>query len=169
MANFIAKLGLLRQIQIIVASLCLVLAVSLAGLWIRSYSFGDTLSGPPIVVYSWHGQIAIAANNPQVPVSKWTVRWKPTEKYQERMNLSRGWAGDLIWPPEPRLFGFYRKSIQRWFGIAFPHWLPILIAGALAVLLKSKPRLRFGLREAFTLITVAAIVLGCLVCFLASG
>jgi hypothetical protein len=52
--------------------------------------------------------------------------------------------------------------------VIFPNWLPLLTTALLAIAIRPKPRWRFGLRDLFTLTTVAALVIGPLAFWLRS-
>jgi hypothetical protein len=58
------------------------------------------------------------------------------------------------------LFAFDGLWAEEYCFVEIPYWSLALTFGLLALLLRPPPRLRFGLRELFVVVTLAAITLG---------
>lgn len=159
-----------RSIGRIAASLiCLAACVGFAALWARSYYFHDALTGPftnskILCLTSWHGRLSFLTllNNPPVPPEFGTHRPPPIDDYILQVSPADKWLAavrddDSISQLPQVGITFMRRG--QWEACA-PHWFLLLLAGALAIALKPKPRMRFSLRETLAILTVAAVVIG---------
>jgi hypothetical protein len=163
-------------LRIIVSCFCLVLCVLFAALWVQSYrscmvailaSINHlTPMAPEDEIWATscsRGIIHIHINPPQrATKTKWIWDVIPTSRVHADLQLSpyqnqyittwKGWFG----------FGYsvFRMNGQISRRLTLPIWMPTVVCGLLAVLTRSKPRWRFGLRDLFALTTVAALVIG---------
>jgi hypothetical protein len=69
----------------------------------------------------------------------------------------------LVFPTSSKFLGF---GAMRWFSvwwIACPHWFPVLICGAVPILIGTRQRLRFSLRTLLMATTLLAMFLKAIV------
>jgi hypothetical protein len=106
---------------------------------------------------SWEGEIAHGQFEPIVDsVEQRIPRWGWDFLSRDEMRDGRS----ILFFSYPGSYKFTGLGIGPCTEFGVPHWFLVVVTGALAVLLKPKPRLKFSLRELLTLTTVAAIVLG---------
>jgi hypothetical protein len=151
---------MLTWLRITVSCFCMVLCVSFAALWVRSYYHTDTLrslyrENIAITkvrdhVISNYGSAKIYFRTGGNPVWK-TAKW------------------DLLssdYPPKPQRqwFSWKRGSMggARLNIVTIPYWFAVPSIALLATAIRPKPRWRFGLRELFVLSTIGAITIGTL-------
>lgn len=151
---------MVRILRVVIACSCFAVCVGVLVLWLRSYASRDSLHGPPVSVFAWRGQIAVWVM-PEMGVTRWHVYSRSIK----RLRLSP--QGELLafgspatWPPKPHPLGFSWERLPAEQRIVFPHWFPALLSAIVALLVKPPPRLRLGLRELFTLTTIAALTVG---------
>ncbi len=149
-----------RQLRVGLAMACLTLCFAAAAFWGQSYRyvgstakvFFDTWLGRAV---SWQGRIAIVVYSRESTamraphISSLRFKLTPSERDKERDAL------------RPRFLGFsYLNNPGSLLEICMPHWSLVLLFGSLAVLFRTPPRMRFGLRELLVVVTLAAVVLG---------
>ena len=154
-----------NYLRITLASLCLVLCVGFAGLWMHSYYVYGHLYGryvlglERLILANEAGQVMISwepdLTQGEAPFRrKKELTWSSTRPEENNKQIQNS-IHDLGY------FGFHaKKYIPDVWVVKAPHWFLVLVTGALAVLLKPKPRLKFSLLELLTLTTVGAVVLG---------
>ena len=72
---------------------------------------------------------------------------------------------DQIYRGVPNRWGFGTGRLANGWAMAFPHWCPVVISGAIAVACGIRRSWRFSLRTLLVATTVVAIVLGLVVAF----
>lgn len=161
---------MLTWLRIIVSSFCLVLCVLFAALWLQSYRsttaviLAPTNYPPPLLeIWGTHcssGLIRLHYDPKQSSTkTKWIWYNIPASSnlqlspYQNQYITT--WKG---------MFGF-GWSVSRFNGdisrtLTLPVWMPMVVCGLLSVLIRSKPRWQFGLRDLFAVTTAAALIIG---------
>jgi hypothetical protein len=141
-----------------------VVAVLVAGLWVRSYSKWDELSGEAldniwIQARSIHGEILLAGgyspNTSLIPLS-----WSTHHNLEVRDRWVTADSGSIGTSLERRgRLGFCGILGNNSLHAFFPHWFPPILFLALA----TAPWWRFGLRTLLIVMTLVAVVLGMIV------
>ena len=157
---------LCQRLRIGTSCLCLAMCVVFVAFWVHSYySYGSMQGVLPakrvFSVVSKPGQITLYGINTSGRGARpWQVAWQyrfmPADRYQEMMDKELG----REWTHAHAFFGFSLLTRSGIWRVSVPHWFPVIVTGALAVLLKSKPRFRIGLRGLFAVVTLVAVVLG---------
>ncbi len=172
---------MLTWLRIIVSCFCLVLCVSFAALWPRSYSWYERVTlitpyveaiievsfynGPPKgtaafrVYFLPDGSMGGFAELSRRPVTPVRNRVTPVT-FGNRVPVIVRIRGDGI-------LGFKAKAYHSVIGpriltLQAPHWFLIALTAILAYIAKPKPRWQFGMRELFVLSTIGAITVGAL-------
>jgi hypothetical protein len=133
-----------------VTALCLTACVLLVSLWVRSYWKWDTFeysygfSGHTIAA-SVQGVLRLGTQGTYHPVEPKLWR-EPVENWQEATGG----------PP----LKFEAKFASPYWFLAFPHWVPILFTGMVAVLPWIRWSNRFSLRALLIATTLVAVGLG---------
>jgi hypothetical protein len=147
------------------ACLFVVITLAILALWCHSYFNyaylnGVFASGNGMIASSKHGHLSWTWHKVENQ-SRWKFRLLPAKEYRQFMDQMRRSRG-VISSPEPGLFDFKFGEIRwsRGWRASFPHWLPALTAGGLAALMKPAPRSRVSVREVFTILTMASVLLG---------
>jgi hypothetical protein len=148
----------LRLLRIAAFAGCVVTSVAFGALWARSYYWNDTIVRNHSQGYwhfrSWKGRIEYIVT---VGTEKWpswlALKSHSTKDWQGLISAHGGLTG-----PEAFGFGWGETRSGNTRGIA-PHWFFVLVAGALALAFKPKPRRRFSLGEVLGVMTVAAIAI----------
>lgn len=141
--------------------------------WGRSYWWGDTMIGPArgnlrLGVSSSNGWLTVRFRNGNLGLDafpKWSFQSTSSEameKIYQQMEKSIRGTNAKFTRPSPH-FGW----IEDW-GIQFPYWFAMLVAGLLAIASSWAIRWRFGLRSLLVTATILAVALGLLVTFLRS-
>jgi hypothetical protein len=164
---------MLRRLLNIASIVCLILCVALMGMWVRSYSRSDHLSGRisetrmfVVVLESgrtlWRlesghtlGRYESPTRNEPRPDWAWTTSSYPIGSF-EIPRVHGGWS---------TRFGFVMKSdaisMQETISsLVMPYWFLVLVSGSLAMLFQLRWPWRFTLRSLFIATTFLAIVLG---------
>jgi hypothetical protein len=151
-----------RLLRTVGACCCLLLCVSLAGLWAVSYWSGFLINGrfsEDRFFSIWMAQGGMylgSAPMPQdrsqgdwvyYPNSYWT--WSRVRRFTEKYQTSRQFLGYSAWYKENR------------FGLTCPFLLPVVfLIGAMGLLLKERPKFKFNTQEMLILTSVIALILG---------
>jgi hypothetical protein len=180
---------MLTWLRIIVSSFCLVLCVLFAALWVQSYRSTMVVAITPInsrsglsgmneflSVWCSRGLVRIQITPHPTRV---TIYTNPRHPNISRNSTRTKWIWDIV----PRsadlqitpLQTQYLTTWKGWFGfgwsvsrfngnvsrtLTFPILMPTVVCGFLAVLIRSKLRWQFGLRDLFAVTTVAALIIG---------
>jgi hypothetical protein len=144
---------MLHYLRIAVTALCLTACVLLIALWVRSYWWADTFEysygmGRHAIAASVQGVLRLGTQGTYHPVEPKLWR-EPVEKWQERTGA----------PPLKFEAGF---ASPYWF-LAFPHWVPILFTGMVAILSWIRWSSRFSLRTLLIATTLVAVGLAVVV------
>jgi hypothetical protein len=162
---------MLTWLRIIVSCFCLVLCVLFAALWVRSYSSGDTIR------YAQRSEIDFDNDTKVMPGDLWSATSGDgivLLKHQSGSSDSADWTVNYFpevtpWFGGTNFFGFaflqYNSpnADASATAVGMPHWFLVLLIATISLVVKPKPRFRFGLRELFVLSTVGAITVGTLV------
>ncbi len=152
--------GRTRSLRSVAACSCFAAVLGLLLLFGRSFSSRDTLQGPCIAVFSWHGQLAI-----MIDWDRKNARLLTASRPRSSLHLFpdgqlMAFGNRAIWPPTPSPIGFSWKGGLEEPRIAFPHWSLIVLLALIATALKPPPRLRFSLRGLLMLTTILALAIG---------
>jgi hypothetical protein len=156
-----------RAIRGVVSIACLLACIGFAALWVRSHYERDDMywrgSGQYVALMSWNGQVAYAVRiYPPVTYAPPTLRstTRPAE-LRVSSHIDR-----FLWNAEERSilgFGMSRTTpdidASR---LTVPHWFLVIVSGALAVLLKPKPRLQFSVRDLLVVMAMVAVAVAAL-------
>jgi hypothetical protein len=153
-----------RAIRGVVSIACLLACVGFAALWVRSYSWHDTIfkldPGRYWEVASWQGKLAVDISTTRgVRASEIRLFCMPADEWREMFRRITIGATAL---PEPDIMGFGWQTSRYDVRASAPHWFAVVVAGALAVALKPKPRLRFTIRDLLVAMTMIAVVVAAL-------
>jgi hypothetical protein len=143
----------------IASIVCLVLCVTLMGMWIRSYRSLDVLvlDGPwwgKANVDSIPGRLELGQHPEAPPLERWS--WKCiASKYNSNAVLTN--VQNL---KQLGIWGFHARFSWSGSVMAVPYWFLVLVTGMLAMAFRFRWPLRFTLRSLFVVTTFFAIVLG---------
>ena len=150
-----------RKLRIAFSVTCGIVCLLLIALWVRSYSWGDMLSGPisqsRLLRFS-SGQGVLLLNLQHDQRASQTVRgWRLQHLSMRKMEQLQAQAKARGAPVS--------VAVKKW-GLSdhvlrTPHWLPVVLSGALG----AAPWVgwRFSLRTLLTVTTLVAVVLGLIV------
>jgi hypothetical protein len=149
-----------RRLRICMASVCLTLCFTTVAFWAQSYRQiffmgGEYFNTLLIGVLSEQGRIIIGVEGGREPAEQWfQYKITPSDQHADWPAISGGQLPNVVgFNDNANLLGAQR-------AVKFPHWSLVLLFGSLAVLFRPPPRMRFGLRELFVVVTLAAVVLG---------
>ena len=151
---------LLRYLRFTLSAVCGIVCLLLIALWVRSYWWADGITGP----LASARQLLIESS-----MGSFSVRLDDTIHPSRRRPL---WHLDHISIDELQrtLKALKMGPIARTHKLGFlgddfliPQWLPVFLAGSLAIVLGVKRQWRFSLRALLFAATLTAIVLAVLV------
>jgi hypothetical protein len=148
-------------LRTVAACLCLEICLFFSILWAASYSTGIQINGKLpwqrwFTMWSAEGGLYLgcSATLEDQPKPEWVLNqnpystWEKLRRFTQQHRTTSSFMGYSLWHHPDR------------FGMTCPHWLPVLMTGAIAVLLRPKPRLNFGTRDMLLLTSVVAMTLG---------
>ena len=145
----------MRTIQNVIAMIFLVLSVSILALWIQSHIAYGVMQGPVLrslgfYSSSWKGQLRFGwlPLTPNKPEIIWDRRFLSKKEVEQVQPV----------PADAGILGFHADSRPPVRSIAAPHWFLVAVTGAIAILLKPKPRMKFTVKDLLQLTVVVAIV-----------
>jgi hypothetical protein len=153
-----------RKLRIAFSVACGIACLLLIVLWVRSYSQADMLRGP----VSQSRQIGFSS-----ALGVLLLQWRHDPSAREAI---RGWRLQHISMVKMEQLRARAKArgapmlgaVKKWglsdHAVRTPHWFPVVLSGALG----AAPwlRWRFSLRSLLIAMTVAAVLLGLIVCAL---
>jgi hypothetical protein len=164
---------MLTWLRRIVSCFCLVLCVLFAALWVRSYLTADSITTVDM-------RSGVEDLSSTFQVNKGTLfyqrvihedgklRWLTPMPDNSPHDKHSVWMPAVLVGPPPKFksilgVGWHTstgRQGERYFQWLLPIWSLVLTTALLAIAIRPKPRSRFGLRDLFTLTTVAAVVMG---------
>lgn len=169
MPDQLPKISWVTWLRIIASSCCLWLCFVLIAFWVDSRSYRKGFDGPigdnhRLMLSMWLGHFKLdwvqltPRRARQYPhPHKWLRSSQPNHAWQgwfKRMNI-----------PEPDRRISVNLGELTW-SVSSPFWIPVLVTGFSAVLLKPFPRRRFSLAEILTIMAILASALT--LCFIVS-
>jgi hypothetical protein len=158
-----------RSLRAGVSLACLTLGLAYAAFWVRSHYYEHILK----VGIGANSRVRIDSLPNGLRLETRTNRER-SPLYWHWTNRRRGsdtFGGDtrFPWEHDKLVAGFaylsWPRGNVRWprgFGLAAPHWFPVVAFAVAAFALAPPPRWRFSLRRSLAIMTLAAIVLGAL-------
>jgi hypothetical protein len=147
-----------HKMRIAFSVACGILCLLLIVLWVRSYWRWDNFylelgTKQATVVATWQGtlQFGLTGYRTEIPI-EWVHRSMPIEEFLIKMK-------DILVTENFGLVRLAYSSPQEWF-VQIRIWLPVLFAGALAVLPWIHWSKRFSLRTLLIITTLLAVLLG---------
>lgn len=162
---------MLRILRSAVWISCLIACVGFVAIWVRSYSWHDSLTrldaGQYRDLVSWNGRIIVRSLRypreipgeqfrPLTMFSSPAHEWEDGHRHLQRIGSSK---------PSNTRFWEFRWSSSR---ASAPIWFFVLVAAGLAFLLKPTPRLKFTMLDLVVGLTLGAVALAGLAAFMRS-
>jgi len=148
----------LRYLRIAFSATSLVACVLLIALCVRSYRSDDHLlvtvfGNREVQASSIIGRMAVVTFRSPVSRSVWRVE-------SRAMSTGRRQQEEVLRQEQRRFNIYFAQNNPAIYGVAVPHWFPVLVLAALAAAPWIRWSRRFSLRTLLIATTLVAVVLG---------
>ncbi len=149
-----------RRLRIAASYCCLVLCFATAASWYRSHHSYTWIRGEPLGnelgIQPWQGRVEFYIDFEPRPRVK--DRWVWVENDDDEPEFA--FRAELMSQQGIPSHGFRLSEMKSGWAASIPHWTLALVTAAACIALRPSPRLRFGLRDIFAVLTIAAVVFG---------